>query len=272
MAAQVDYNNNNNDDDDDDEYFIPLQDQRVFGAGLKRKRIQFVPSTSLSTSGTTPATTTTTAAERNKPTAGSIYASIVLPTGNGVTSAPVGPDITNEDETSEPSSPSHGGQVARDNLCEVCHLPLSTASSSCPSDQTSATTTTTTTNQKPHEATLAHQACLTHSHPPSHLDRRHKGLQYLSSYGWDPDGRLGLGAKGGEGRLFPVKPTMKNDTWGVGFKLPKGNKVVKKEEEKKKLGAKQMRKRHEEERRKAKRLQDMFYQSEEVVRYLGTEG
>lgn len=32
--------------DDDDEYYVPLVDQRVFGAGLKRKRIAFVPATS----------------------------------------------------------------------------------------------------------------------------------------------------------------------------------------------------------------------------------
>jgi hypothetical protein len=29
----------------DDEYEIPLEDQRVFGAGIKRKRVAFVPST-----------------------------------------------------------------------------------------------------------------------------------------------------------------------------------------------------------------------------------
>ena len=35
---------------DDDEYEIPLRDQRVFGASLKRKRVKFVPS---STNGAT---------------------------------------------------------------------------------------------------------------------------------------------------------------------------------------------------------------------------
>ncbi|KAI9780265.1 MAG: hypothetical protein M1839_006825 [Geoglossum umbratile] len=30
-------------DGDDNEYTVPLQDQRVFGAGLKRKRVHFVP-------------------------------------------------------------------------------------------------------------------------------------------------------------------------------------------------------------------------------------
>ncbi len=35
---------------DDDVYEIPLQDQRVFGAGIKRKRVKFVPSTTPTTS------------------------------------------------------------------------------------------------------------------------------------------------------------------------------------------------------------------------------
>ena len=34
----------------DDEYEIALRDQRIFGAGIKRKRIQFVASTAETTS------------------------------------------------------------------------------------------------------------------------------------------------------------------------------------------------------------------------------
>ena len=49
-----------------------------------------------------------------------------------------------------------------------------------------------------------------------------------------------------------------------------GKKVTK--EGKKKLGAKQIRKRDEEQRRKAARLHSLFYQSEEVNRFLGVEG
>lgn len=56
---------------DDDEYEIPLRDQRYFGAGIKRKRIQFVSSTSQEAASTSlPTTPSTSAADR--------YLSIVL--------------------------------------------------------------------------------------------------------------------------------------------------------------------------------------------------
>lgn len=224
--------------DQDEEYFIPLQDQRVFGAGIKRKLVQFVPSAGAST----PDATTSVVPER---AAGSYYQSLVFPAVKET------PDPSRTESSTPPPKESESSDL----LCEICKLPL----------QTACTT-------KPHEASLAHQACLAHSHPPSHLDRHHRGLQYLSSYGWDPDSRQGLGASG-EGRRFPIKAQVKNDTTGVGFRLPKSNSsgLGGGKAKVEKLNAKQVRQRDDDRRKKAARLQQLFYQSEELNRYLGVE-
>jgi len=220
------------DQNQDDEYFIPLQDQRVFGAGINRKRIQFVPSSSQLTS-------TQTSVSKSD-TVGDFYLSLVLPKSNeGVEKPPV------ESRT----------------LCEVCNLPIDFES-----DCNEATNETTVPDAKPHESSLAHQVCLSHSHPPSHLDRSRKGLQYLESYGWDPDSRKGLG-KEGQGIRMPIKTEVKNDTLGIGLKRRDGG--IKRKEEVKKLNAKEVRKMEEEGRKKRERLQEMFYGSDEMEKYLG---
>ena len=56
---------------------------------------------------------------------------------------------------------------------------------------------------KDQDLSTVHQICLQHSYPPSHLDRNHQGLRYLSYHGWDPDSRLGLGLSG-KGIKAPV--------------------------------------------------------------------
>ncbi|RMZ84676.1 hypothetical protein DV737_g896, partial [Chaetothyriales sp. CBS 132003] len=61
--------------DDDDEYTIPLQDQRVFGAGIKRKRIAFVPAAAASS----PAEDSLYSLRRPASSAADKYLSIVLP-------------------------------------------------------------------------------------------------------------------------------------------------------------------------------------------------
>lgn len=121
---------------------------------------------------------------------------------------------------------------------------------------------------KPHETSLVHQVCLAHSHPPSHLDRNRAGVKYLSSYGWDPDSRLGLGAKG-EGVRVPIKAKVKNDTVGLGVEraISKGQVVAKKVE---RLDAKGLRRKELEGKKREKRLQQMFYGADDVEKYLGT--
>ena len=138
-------------------------------------------------------------------------------------------------------------------LCGICHLPvrLNTSNSSTSS---------------PHEASIAHQVCLSHSHPPSHLDRTCPGLKYLSLYGWDPDSRLGLGVSG-DGIRIPIKTKLKNDTRGLG-PAAKGTASVTGEKAKK-LDAGKVR--EEEKRRKimGNRLKEIFHRDDDVEKYLG---
>jgi len=103
----------------------------------------------------------------------------------------------------------------------------------------------------------------------------------LRAQGWDPDARTGLGARG-EGIRFPIKVKEKDDKLGVGASVPKpkrGDAEVsravqqaregkKRELERGKVGKGWLKRRREEERRRGDRLQNMFYQSEEVAKYL----
>jgi hypothetical protein len=115
---------------------------------------------------------------------------------------------------------------------------------------------------------LAHQVCLTHSHPPSHLDRNRKGLAYLSSYGWDPDARVGLGASG-QGIQYPIKSKPKDDKLGIGVVLPKEADRRKKEKVEK-LDAGKIRKLHEKDKKKAERLRvDMLIRVEVLEKLHG---
>ena len=137
--------------------------------------------------------------------------------------------------------------------CSICNLPRNArgeATSPAPTN---------------HESTIAHMVCLTHSNPPSHLDRTRKGLKYLSSYGWDPDSRQGLGATG-EGIRAPIKAQAKNDTVGLGVKMMMKKKAPP-DTKLKKLDAKQVRKKDIEDRRKRERLQETFYGNDDVERY-----
>lgn len=221
---------------DDDEYEIPLVNQRVFGAGLKRKRVRFVPSTTASSNPTIQGSSAKSVSDQ--------YLSIVLP---------------RQEQTQEQSSTDVASNLEDNSskLCEICNLPL---------HESFTEETAELTKARPHEASLAHQVCLTHSYPPSHLDRSRKGLAYLSAYGWDPDARLGLGASG-QGIQFPIKSKPKDDNLGIGVIVPKEFEKRKKKEVK--LDAGKVRKMQEADRKKAEKLREIFYRSEDVERYLG---
>lgn len=227
--------------DEDEDYYIPLEDQRVFGAGIKRKRIAFVPATT--TESTVPSTAPSTS---NSNSIADRYLSLVLSKPTDLSTLPAAYPAPTTPAPTEPAP-----------LCTICAQPLSPT----------------------HETTLAHQVCLEHSHPPSHLDRSRAGLRYLNSYGWDPDARTGLGANA-DGRRFPIKPIPKHDTVGLREKedveaLAARVKVRKAENKTgvvKKLGAKEVRRKDDEMRKKAERLRGMFYQNDEVDKYLGEGG
>ncbi|KAL9116770.1 MAG: hypothetical protein Q9187_006701 [Circinaria calcarea] len=227
--------------EEEDEYFVPLQDQRVFGAGVKRKRVKFIAAET--TPFPSPPPIITAASER--------YLSIVLKDTNPATNEKATRPFSNAVEASTQFSSADESLI-----CSICGLPFQ-----IPSNDLSST-------RHPHEASLAHQVCLTHSHPPSHIDRTRPGLKYLSSYGWDPDSRLGLGAAG-EGIRTPIKGKIKNDTVGLGVDLKKkGSKVIGVQKVEK-LDAKKVRVKEEIGRRKGEKLRELFYMNEDVERYLG---
>lgn len=223
----------------DDEDSTPFEVQRLFGAGIKRKRVDFVPAGALSTAAPK---------ETNIPTfTGEQYLSLVLKNG----SPSKGPDETDIEvsDGSESTFQKQGGSKGA--ICEICNLPFN--------DSDNAITT-------PHEASIAHQVCLKHSYPPSHLDRERQGLKYLSSYGWDPDSRLGLGASG-EGIRVPIKAKVKNNTVGLGVELKEPKDLPKEKVDR--LDAKKVRKKELEDRRKREKLQQIFYGNDDVEKYLG---
>lgn len=288
--------------EDDEDYFIPLEDQRVFGAGLKKKRVRFVRSTSES-GGILSTTTTAVGAVKTKesasgadkpllPNAAERYLSIVLP---DEAKRPTSQSKADGDRTAatttttvarlEGSSytlsvlPSHAAEQSQQlqqlhtpdgqlQLCEVCNLPIDSSSST--SIVSASHEGPLSTSVKVHEASIAHQVCLSHSNPPSHLDRTRHGLRYLAAYGWDPDSRLGLGTPGREGIREPLKQKIKNDTVGLGMKIEVRNagakrKVVKEQ----KLNARQVRRRELEMKKKDEKLRELFYRNHNIQRHLG---
>lgn len=234
---------NENDDAFDDLDDVPLQHRKPFGSGLRRNEIKFVPA---SIEGAE-----TEKQQRDKTKGQSIsdfYLSMVLKKPE--------PAATHE----EPAKPP---------VCEICSMPLTPAD-----DNTSSSTSTSTSSQKPagpHEASIAHQVCLAHSHPPSALDRSRMGLTVLAAQGWDPDARSGLGAAG-QGTQYPVKAKPKEDRLGVGVVVPKDGAVAKKAKEKERpklLDAKKVRKMAAEDRKRADRLQRELFGRVDLERYLG---
>ncbi|CAI7669194.1 unnamed protein product [Penicillium pancosmium] len=249
MAARQD----GDDGEDGEDYFLPLEDQSIFA--------------------TRPSSTP------SGPSIADAYLSIVLKkqaTANTTPSSPNPPTEQNQEpspretHSAPPSShaPSPQPPPQTTDHCEICNLPLSTD----PSKETSESDSI----DRPHEASLAHQVCLTHSHPPSHLDRTRVGLKYLSTYGWDPDSRRGLGAPGREGIREPLKGRVKNDTAGLGAGLDADGDRIKDPpppppKKVQKLNAKQMRKNQMEERKRGEKLRNLFFMSDDVLKYLGEE-
>jgi len=238
------------DNDNGDDYEeTPLHRHRAFGAGIKRKRIDFVPQTApadLATTSTTP-----------KQGAGDLYLSIVLSKKpRGLEKAEIAQladarKLEDEADKAELLSTTTGILESSDDkvVCSTCNRSI-------------------TTSIPQHEATLHHQLSLPHSHPPSSIDRTSRGLDYLSSYGWDPDARLGLGASN-SGRLHPVRATNRadKDKLGVGATQATILKAIKE----KKLDAGETKKKEEEIKARAARMRQLVFNSDEVNKHLGLE-
>lgn len=245
-------------EEEEEDYFLAPEAQRGFGAGIRRKRVPFVRSSHLGTTSTAPATPTSSGAS-----IADKYLSIVLPQNKGERKSHEGDDEIPRTSSAPPTQSTTTQPNIDKRHCEICNLPLS----SLPGDTTDKPPSGSA--HKPHEASLAHQVCLSHSHPPSHLDRTRPGLRYLSSYGWDPDARRGLGALGREGMLQPVKGKMKADTVGLGVDIEELSKRKVREDKVAKLNAKEVRKGQGEARRKGEKLRELFYTSDDVLKYLG---
>ncbi|KAE8376897.1 hypothetical protein BDV26DRAFT_282285 [Aspergillus bertholletiae] len=192
--------------------------------------------------------------------------------------------MSKEKQVSEPGTPAEhiygdvgncdaGVQSAPASLsvaprCDVCNLPI---------DGDESGREAVVAHDRPHEASLAHQVCLSHSHPPSHLDRTRRGLRYLAAYGWDPDSRLGLGVSGREGIREPLKGRLKADTVGLGaegdHERKEGGKgksrAIERPVKVQKLNAKEVRKRYFDARKRGEKLREQFFQSDDVLKYLG---
>jgi len=225
-------------DDDHEDYTVPLHHKRPFGAGLKRKAVPFVRASSpeLSTVGAAAASTAGTSV-------GDLYLSLVLP----------------KDSSSAPK-PAEETTAAQTQICTVCNLPMG---------QEAVVAGELSEASRKHEASIAHQVCLTHSYPPSAIDRSRKGLAYLESYGWDPDSRQGLGSAG-QGIQYPLKVKPKDDKLGLGVVIPKEIKDrVAKKKKPEKMDAKQCRKAAADDKKRAEQLRRQFYCSEDLERYLG---
>lgn len=226
-----------NDDGFDDFDDIPLQHKKPFGSGLRRNEIKFVPASIEDTEAANQ--------QRDKTKGQSIsdfYLSMVL---------------------KKPEPAATQKEPAKAPVCDICSMPLTTT------DESASSSTSHRKTGSHHEASIAHQVCLAHSHPPSALDRSRMGMTVLAAQGWDPDSRTGLGAVG-QGTQYPVKAKPKEDRLGVGVVVPKDGAMKKKEKEKPKLlDAKKVRKMAAEDRKRADRLQRELFGRVDLEKYLG---
>ncbi|RYP54633.1 hypothetical protein DL769_010317 [Monosporascus sp. CRB-8-3] len=224
--------------EDDPEYDIPLQDRRPFGSGLKRKQVVFVPASSGNLNTTEECTDL-----KPSRSISDLYLSLVLPK-NGTR------------DTSRAAS-----EPGRPTVCEVCNLPL---------DESRAVPSEIKTTTRPHEASLAHQVCMAHSHPPSALDRSRMGMSVLQSQGWDPDARRGLGASQ-QGIQFPLKAKPKEDNLGIGVEMPKDF-APRKKEKLQTYDAKKVRKMVAEDKKRLEKLRERVFGNPDIEKYLGGGG
>ena len=251
--------------EDDPEYNIPLQHKRPFGSGLKRKRVVFVPASSGGLNSTGEESTRPGGPSKS---VADLYLSLVLPPQDGSSSDRNGRDAVGIAHPPEPAAAAEPAVV-----CEVCQFPLDEGAGEPKGAGPSPAT-------RPHEASIAHQVCMSHSHPPSALDRSRMGMGVLRSQGWDPDARRGLGASQ-QGIQFPLKARPKDDTLGIGAEAPRdlsapadnSRKKKKKGEGQKKArqtyDAKRVRKMVADDRRRTERLRERIFGNSDVEKYLG---
>lgn len=225
---------------------VPLHHMKPFGSGLRRNEIKFVPASNEES--------TVIENENSKSSGQNIrdfYLNMVLKKST----------ISNGETSTEPARETQETDIE---VCEVCKMPItSTSSTNSKSHQPN-----NAGKASHHEASIVHQVCLTHSHPPSALDRNRMGLSVLEAAGWDPDARTGLGATG-QGVQFPIKAKAKEDRLGVGVVVPKDFRVKKQKEKPKMLDAKKVRKMAVDDRKRTDKLQQQIFGKVDLEKYLG---
>ncbi|KAK3339402.1 hypothetical protein B0H65DRAFT_560608 [Neurospora tetraspora] len=239
---------------------IPLHHLRPFGTGLYKQQIKFVPASDGNLDSTS-----STAAKSNKPKldVADLYLNMVLankdkqkakenpPTATDTTTTP---SDTTQTTTTPPTEQQPPIVPPQQEICQICSLPYE------PTPQGKAA----------HAASFAHQSRLPHSHPPSALDRSRMGLKHLTSHGWDPDARQGLGSAA-QGIQFPIKGKKKDDHLGLGIEIPKNGLLPPPKKKKEKLlDAKKVRKMVEQDKRRGERIQrELWGRGPDLERYLG---
>jgi hypothetical protein len=240
---------------------IPLQLKKAFGSSLKVKRVPFVKA-----SDGDLASTHTNAGLSGK-TVSDLYLSVVMKnTDARATSSEASTRNTPFERRDSPTAELKPPQE----MCADCKLPF-------PRHNDEVGTDTPLTKRRKitakHDASIAHQVSLAHSHPPSAIDRRRMGLAYLESCGWDPDSRKGLGVDG-QGIAHPLKPKPKDNNLGIGLEIPSGVlQQAKKEREGKendRVKKRKLKDKLKAEEHRNQRLHDLFYAKDDVLKYLGS--
>ncbi|KKA29939.1 hypothetical protein TD95_004801 [Thielaviopsis punctulata] len=249
-------------DSNQNEEDVPLHRKNVFSSGIRRQKVAFVKASSVE-----PALALGTLQESVKSSGiADAYLSLVMGSGSSEKDSPsfkkgsrdLGSPVMNTETTASPEKP----PPKQITVCDMCKVSIDITAD--PNAWTK------------HEASLAHQVSLAHSPPPSALDRSRMGLAYLESHGWDPDARQGLGAVG-QGRQYPIKPVVKEDTQGIGFREDDASEKKKAKQgadqartKVKKMSAKDRKREELEQKRKAEKLHEEFYASDDVLRYMST--
>ena len=224
---------------------IPLQYQRHFGSGINRRQINFVTARDSSLPAAGPI-------DQHSPTADR-YLSIVFRESEATKG-------DQDSDTKEPAqTPDHLPPALR-NVSELVYatLPCEICNSTFPELSTI------------HEASIVHHVCIDHSYHPSSIDRKRRGLKYLSQYGWDPDQRLGLGTNG-DGIREPIMPSKKCNTAALAATKESGN--IRRSSDAKMhrsvtMDAGRVRKSESVLKGKEEKLRELFLSNEDVLAYL----
>lgn len=241
------------DDDFDD---VPLQHKKPFGSGLRRNEIKFVPAVAAEGS-----VTSSTTSKIKGQSVRDFYLGMVL-------------KPPREANAKQQPSTSTVGETTTVELCDICNMPKG---NTAPPTTLRGEAAEAEGKRHHHEASIAHQFCLAHSHPPSALVRTRMGLSVLASQGWDPDSRTGLGAAG-QGVHYPIKVKPKDNHLGIGVFVPKEFRQGSQDKDKKEkprnklLDAKKVRKMAAEDRKRTDKLQQQIFGKIDLEKYLGTGG